>query len=74
MATTMTSIGTRMVTNAAATATAIAGGATTAEVQALGRLVQFLGTPQGLSMFNAINMGCLQNGAATSDGRELLPG
>jgi len=57
-------------TNAAAVATAMSGGTTTAEAQALGQLLTAIGTAQGNQYF----IGALGKLMSESLGKELLPG
>lgn len=63
-------LGASMTTNAAAVATAMGGGTTTAEAQALGQLLTVLGSAQGNQYF----IGALGNLMSESLGKELLPG
>lgn len=63
-------LGASVTTNAAAVATAMAGGTTTAEAQALGQLLTVLGGSHGNQYFIAA-LGSLMTEAL---GKELLPG
>lgn len=63
-------LGASVTTNAAAVATAMAGGTTTAEAQALGQLLTVLGSAHGNPSF----IGSLGSYMSESLGKELLPG
>jgi hypothetical protein len=63
-------LGASVTTNAAAVATAMGGGTTTAEAQALGELISLFGKAVG----NQAYIGSLGSLMSTSLGKELLPG